>query len=85
MEAAHGRQRPSRNAPRTLDLDLLVYGDLQSEDAVLTLPHPRAHLRRFVLEPMSELAPDTVLPGRGPLAALLPTVADQTVERLPRR
>ncbi len=83
LEAEHGRQRPYRNAPRTLDLDLLCYGELQSSDAVLTLPHPRAHLRRFVLAPMIELAPDGLLPGRGPLAALLPAVADQKVMRLP--
>jgi 2-amino-4-hydroxy-6-hydroxymethyldihydropteridine diphosphokinase len=83
LEAAHGRRRPYRNAPRTLDLDLISYGDLQCSDAVLTLPHPRAHLRRFVLEPLAEVAPDGMLPGHGPLARLLQGVADQSVHRLP--
>jgi 2-amino-4-hydroxy-6-hydroxymethyldihydropteridine diphosphokinase len=82
IENRFGRERPYRNAPRTLDLDLLLYGDLQSADPVLTLPHPRLHLRAFVLRPLAELAPELQLPGLGALRALLPTVADQRVERL---
>ncbi len=55
IELAHGRERPYRNAPRTLDLDILLFNNEKSEDPVLTLPHPRMHLRAFVLEPLQEL------------------------------
>ncbi len=55
IELAHGRERPYRNAPRTLDLDVLLFNDDVSQDPVLTLPHPRMHLRAFVLEPLQEL------------------------------
>lgn len=82
LEAEHGRRRPYRNAPRTLDLDMLTYGDLQCDDPTLTLPHPRAHLRRFVIEPMAELEPDGALPGRGSLAMLLQGLGDQLVQRM---
>jgi 2-amino-4-hydroxy-6-hydroxymethyldihydropteridine diphosphokinase len=84
IELAHGRERPYRNAPRTLDLDLLLYGELRQDDPVLTLPHPRAHERAFVLAPLHELAPDLRWPGRDTTTAqLLPGVADQAVQRLP--
>lgn len=53
-----------RNLPRTLDLDLICYGGRQSQDDFLVLPHPRAHQRRFVLEPLAEIAPKLVLPGQ---------------------
>ncbi|HNB43248.1 MAG TPA: 2-amino-4-hydroxy-6-hydroxymethyldihydropteridine diphosphokinase [Burkholderiaceae bacterium] len=82
IEAAHGRERPYRNAPRTLDLDLLLYGDWVLDTPRLTLPHPRAHLRAFVLRPMAELLPEGDWPGQGPLVDLLACVADQRVERL---
>jgi 2-amino-4-hydroxy-6-hydroxymethyldihydropteridine diphosphokinase len=82
IELAHGRERPYRNAPRTLDLDLLLHGDTVQDDPELTLPHPRAHQRAFVLRPLAELSPDLILPGRGTVAELLPAVADQTIERL---
>lgn len=81
IEAAQGRDRPYRNAPRTLDLDLLSFGDLQLETSMLTLPHPRLHLRAFVLLPLLELAPDLVLPSLGRLADALPKVRDQVLER----
>ncbi|NOL50259.1 2-amino-4-hydroxy-6-hydroxymethyldihydropteridine diphosphokinase [Pelistega europaea] len=55
IELKHGRQRPYRNAPRTLDLDILLFNDNTSDDPVLTLPHPRMHERAFVLEPLKEL------------------------------
>lgn len=65
-EAAWSRTRETRWGPRTLDVDLLVVGDLTSEDPVLTLPHPRAHERAFVLVPWSEVDPTAALPdGRG--------------------
>jgi 2-amino-4-hydroxy-6-hydroxymethyldihydropteridine diphosphokinase len=82
VEDDFGRERPYRNAPRTLDLDLLLYGDLKFSDAVLTVPHPRLHVRAFVLKPLAELAPDLELPGLGPLTGLLPAVSDQRIERL---
>ncbi len=83
IERAQGRERPYRNAPRTLDLDLLLYDDLVQADPELTLPHPRAHERAFVLCPLAELAPDRVIPGHGRAADLLAAVAGQAIERLP--
>ena len=82
IELAHGRERPYRNAPRTLDLDLLVYGAQSLATPELTLPHPRAHERAFVLAPLAELAPDLVIAGRGRVSDLLAPVADQRIERL---
>jgi 2-amino-4-hydroxy-6-hydroxymethyldihydropteridine diphosphokinase len=82
IEAQHQRERPYRNAPRTLDLDLLLYGDQCSEDVALCLPHPRLHLRAFVLQPLLELDPALRAPGIGPLIEQLPGVVDQAVERL---
>ncbi|MBW8898659.1 MAG: 2-amino-4-hydroxy-6-hydroxymethyldihydropteridine diphosphokinase [Massilia sp.] len=80
IEQAHGRERPHRNAPRTLDLDLLLYGDDIIDDApTLIVPHPRMHERAFVLAPLAEVAPDLVIPGRGPVATLLAGVGDQGV------
>jgi 2-amino-4-hydroxy-6-hydroxymethyldihydropteridine diphosphokinase len=87
IETAHGRARPYRNAPRTLDLDLLLYGDAIINDApALVVPHPRMHERAFVLVPLAEiardLAPTLVIPGRGGLATLLLGVAGQAIARL---
>ena len=82
IEQQFGRQRPYANAPRTLDLDLLLLGDLQLQTPRLTLPHPRLHQRAFVLHPLLEIAPGLAAPGLGPLAAHLPATAGQTVERL---
>jgi 2-amino-4-hydroxy-6-hydroxymethyldihydropteridine diphosphokinase len=83
IEQAHGRERPYRNAPRTLDLDLLLYGEQVIIDAPLLLvPHPRMHERAFVLAPLAELDPDLVIPGHGRVADLLPGVAGQAIERL---
>jgi 2-amino-4-hydroxy-6-hydroxymethyldihydropteridine diphosphokinase len=65
IENRFGRVRPSRWAPRTLDLDLLLYGDAVVRDAALEVPHPRLAGRRFVLEPLAELAPDRVHPVSG--------------------
>jgi len=79
IELRHGRERPYRNAPRTLDLDLLLYGALAQDDPVLTLPHPRMHQRAFVLRPLAQLAPTLALP-QGDWSALLAAVADQRLE-----
>ncbi len=83
IEHGHGRQRPYRNAPRTLDLDLLLCGETVLHTPELTLPHPRLHLRRFVLAPLLELLPGLQHPLLGPLQAWLPGVAEQAVQRLP--
>ena len=82
IEQAHGRERPYRNAPRTLDLDLLLYGDERIHTDALTVPHPRMQQRAFVLLPLAEVAPALVIPGLGPVMALLGTVADQRIDRL---
>mgnify|MGYP000110466508 CR=1 FL=1 len=71
-----------KNAPRTLDLDLLLYGETVQNDAFLTLPHPRMHERAFVLVPLAEIDPACEIPGRGRVAELLKTVAGQRIERL---
>ena len=76
IELAAGRERPYRNAPRTLDLDLLRFGDVQMQTERLTLPHPRMLERAFVLEPMAELV------GAGVTAGQLDRVADQRIERI---
>jgi 2-amino-4-hydroxy-6-hydroxymethyldihydropteridine diphosphokinase len=81
IELRHGRERPAVNAPRTLDLDLLLYGQRCSDDPVLLLPHPRLHLRAFVLEPLAELAPDLLHPVLGPLAAWRTRAEGQSICR----
>jgi 2-amino-4-hydroxy-6-hydroxymethyldihydropteridine diphosphokinase len=82
IEREHGRERPYRNAPRTLDLDLLLYGDTTIATAALTVPHPRLTERAFVLVPLLEIAPDIAVPGHGPAAAYLAQVADQRIDKL---
>ncbi|HEY3550185.1 MAG TPA: 2-amino-4-hydroxy-6-hydroxymethyldihydropteridine diphosphokinase [Gaiellaceae bacterium] len=72
VEQRFGRIRAAgEHCPRTLDLDLLLYGDDVIDEPGLTLPHPRLHERRFVLEPLAELAPALVVPGRGDVESLL--------------
>ncbi len=71
IEARHGRQRRTRWGDRTLDLDLIAYGDVHSDDETLLLPHPRAAEREFVLGPWLAVDPDAVLPGEGRVDALL--------------
>ena len=73
--------RPSRNAPRTLDVDLIVVGDRRANDEDLVLPHPRAHERAFVLAPWHDVEPDAELPDQGPVAELLEKTADQAITR----
>jgi 2-amino-4-hydroxy-6-hydroxymethyldihydropteridine diphosphokinase len=72
VEQRFGRVRiPGEHGPRTLDLDLLLYGDEVVDEPGLAVPHPRLHERRFVLEPLAELAPGLVVPGRGDMESLL--------------
>lgn len=82
IEQRFGRIRAERNGPRTLDLDLLLYDDQCVDLPRLTLPHPRLHLRAFVLQPLAEIAPDLEIPGRGTVAAWLPAVANQGIVKL---
>lgn len=81
IEQQHGRERPYRNAPRTLDLDLLCYGDQHIATPRLTVPHPRMHLRAFVLQPLFDLAPGLILDGKS-LPELLNACADQGLQPL---
>ena len=81
IELAHGRERPYRNAPRTLDLDILLYGDQLINQPSLHVPHPRMLERAFVLVPLLEIAPDVVVPGRGRAADFLAAVAGQGITK----
>jgi 2-amino-4-hydroxy-6-hydroxymethyldihydropteridine diphosphokinase len=76
VEARHGRERSFPNAPRTLDLDLLLYGTARIASPALTVPHPRMHERAFVLKPLLEIAPQL------PFTAQLDACADQEVQRI---
>ncbi|KUN62279.1 2-amino-4-hydroxy-6-hydroxymethyldihydropteridine pyrophosphokinase [Streptomyces canus] len=80
VEEAFNRVRDERWGPRTLDVDIVAYAEMVSDDPVLTLPHPRAHERAFVLAPWHDVEPEAQLPGRGPVAALLDTVTRNGVE-----
>lgn len=82
LENQHGRLRPYKNAPRTLDLDLLTYADVSLDHERLTLPHPRMHQRAFVLLPLHDLAPDMLVNGR-PISTWVAQIRDQAIERLP--
>lgn len=79
LERRLGRMRGGVIGSRIIDLDLLLYDDVVIDDALLTVPHPRMHLRAFVLQPLHEIAPETVVPRHGPVAALLPNVAGQKI------
>ncbi len=83
IEHRHGRARSFRNAPRTLDLDLLLYGDAHFHEEGLSLPHPRMTERAFVLRPLLEIAPAMIVPGRGRAADWLQHCAAQPVSLLP--
>ena len=82
IETAHGRERSFAGAPRTLDLDLLLYGDAALATPRLTVPHPRMHERAFVLRPLAEIAPQAFIPARGTARDLLPACAGQVAERI---
>ncbi len=83
IEHQHKRVRDEINAPRTLDLDILMYGDLQYQEPGLTLPHPRIGQRAFVLQPLVEICSDCSIPGLGNAKRLLVNCLDQRVEKMP--
>jgi 2-amino-4-hydroxy-6-hydroxymethyldihydropteridine diphosphokinase len=82
IENAHGRRREIRWGPRTLDLDILLFGDLIMDDTHLNLPHPRLQERSFVLYPLQDIAPNLKVPGLGDLQTLLQRCPYHGLERL---
>jgi 2-amino-4-hydroxy-6-hydroxymethyldihydropteridine diphosphokinase len=82
IEQSHGRERTGYNAPRTLDLDLLLYGRQQIATDTLTVPHPRMTQRAFVLMPLLQIAPLIEIPGMGPAHGFVPDVAGQAISVL---
>lgn len=82
VEARRHRKRSFPNAPRTLDLDLLLYGDARIDQPGLSVPHPRMHERAFVLQPLIEIAPQVQIPQRGAASQWLAASAGQKVERI---
>ena len=82
VERDFGRTRGFRYSPRTLDLDVLLYDDLQHHEHGLTIPHPQMHKRAFVLTPLLEIAPECVIPGAGSAAEALRHCAGQQLERI---
>ena len=82
MEQRRGRARTFRNAPRVIDLDILLYNEITQDDSELTLPHPRMHERAFVLMPLLEIAPEITIPGHGFAIRCMENIADQPVRRV---
>lgn len=82
LELAFGRERPYRHAPRTLDLDLLLYGNQQIETDTLTVPHPRMTERAFVLLPLLQIDPLVDIPGKGPAHQFADAVAAQAIQQI---
>lgn len=82
LEQKYGRTREFLNAPRTLDLDVLLYDDVVHHEHGLTIPHPQMHKRAFVLQPLLEIAPDCMIPGVGTAEEASRRCAEQTLERL---
>ncbi|PUA18297.1 2-amino-4-hydroxy-6-hydroxymethyldihydropteridine diphosphokinase [Glaciimonas sp. PCH181] len=82
VEHNFGRERPYLNAPRTLDLDLLLYGTTTIADATLTVPHPRMVQRAFVLIPLLQIDPFIAIPGLGPAHQFVPQVTDQAIAKI---
>ena len=82
IEADFGRERTFRNAPRTLDLDIIDFDGISSDDSHLTLPHPRAHERSFVMKPLAEILPDFVLGGHGRAADLAAALGEEGIRLL---
>ncbi len=82
LELRCGRTREFINAPRTLDLDVLLYDDVRLHEHGLTIPHPQMHLRAFVLQPLLEIAPECVIPGVGAAADAARACEDQRLEKI---
>ena len=82
IERLHGRERTFSNAPRTLDLDVLLYGDMQIDEPGLAIPHPHMHRRAFVLQPLLEIEPDCMIPSVGSVRQALQGCLDQILEKL---
>jgi 2-amino-4-hydroxy-6-hydroxymethyldihydropteridine diphosphokinase len=82
IEGRHGRVREFPNGPRTLDLDVLLYGELELHEPDLIVPHPRMHERAFVIVPLAEIAPDLLVPGHGYVRDLVRKVDANAVARL---
>ena len=82
IEHSHGRERTFRNAPRTLDLDILLYDGVRLHEQGLTIPHPQMHRRAFVLRPLLEIEPDATIPAVGKARNALQDCQDQSLERL---
>jgi len=82
IEGSFGRERPYRNAPRTLDLDILLYGTQVIASDTLTVPHPRMTQRAFVLIPLLQIDPFITIPGQGPAHAFVPGVAGQAIRKI---
>lgn len=82
LEAQFGRVRTTRNAPRPIDVDVLLVGTQTVNTSKLTVPHPRMHIRRFVLEPLLQLNPAAEIPGKGMARDYLPATLDQVVKAI---
>jgi 2-amino-4-hydroxy-6-hydroxymethyldihydropteridine diphosphokinase len=82
IEADFGRERPYRNAPRSLDLDILLYGRQQVASASLTVPHPRLTERAFALIPLLQIEPLIAIPGKGPAHGYVSAVAGQSIRKI---
>lgn len=82
LEQTFGRERSYVNAPRTLDLDLLLYGERIIESASMTVPHPRMTTRAFVLIPLLQIDPFIDIPGRGAAHRFVPAVSDQAIQKI---
>lgn len=85
LELSRGRVREFPNAPRTLDLDIVVFGGLEVHEPGLTIPHPRMHQRAFVVVPLAEIAPETMVPGRGRVRDLLAGIDAASLAKLAPR
>lgn len=82
IEDRAGRSRSFANAPRTLDLDLLLFDDMVIREPGLSVPHPQMHVRAFVLLPLAEIASDIEIPGQGPIGPLLAACSGQSIKKL---
>lgn len=82
IELRYGRVRTFPNAPRTLDLDIALYGEAEVNEPGLTIPHPRLSERAFVLVPLAEIAPDAIVPGRGSVHELLAGIDAASLARI---